>query len=580
MSTPSFVDAKMPGMTALDRIRFDRFPHFDELTEWLQLIADASDGLVELSSIGQSHEGRDLWLATVTNPATGPHHDKPALWIDGNIHASELTAATAAVHLLHTLVTRRDDDKIRRALDRRTFYVVPRVNPDGAELAMAELPRIVRSTVREWPREHQAPGLVGEDVDKDGRLLQMRIEDPNGTWKPLPSHPRLLVPREPDEDGPGPYYRLLREGRVEGYDGVLIPPAPLLAGIDSNRNFPFDWRRHPAQPSPSGAGDFPTSESEVRAVVQAVVDRPNITAYFAYHTYSGVHLRPYENQSDEALPTSDLRTYQAIGERLTEITGYPSISVFHGFRYDPKDVITGTGSGWAYDQMGLYGWTTEFWSPLRAAGLPDAHPIDWYVDHPLDEELQLLAWIEEHAPDGYVDWYEFDHPQLGRVELGGWNSAAAFRNPPSSMLEAEVAPHSDAAVFHALIAPELRLRDTEVEALGGDAWRVRVVVENAGWLPTNVTAKAIERKVARPVEASITLPDGASLRTGRERFDIGHLEGRAGRTNSIGSFGGASDFTSDRGKAEWVVTAPAGTVVHVEVGAPRCGTVRVDLTLT
>ncbi|MDP2289713.1 MAG: M14 family metallopeptidase [Actinomycetota bacterium] len=567
-------------MTTSADIRFDRFPRFEELTEWLHALAAESNGQLELSTIGHSYEGRELWLATVTNPATGSHDQKPALWIDGNIHASELTAATACLHLLHSLVTRYgSDEKVTRAVDRRTFYVVPRVNPDGAELALAELPQIVRSTVRPWPRTEQQPGFVSDDIDHDGRLLQMRVEDPNGSWKPLASHPRLLVSRAPDEDGPGPYYRLLREGTVEQYDGVLVPQAPLLAGLDSNRNFPVDWRRHPAQPSVFGSGDFPTSEPEVRAVVQAVVDRPNITSYLAYHTWSGVHLRPYDNQSDDAMPTPDLRMYKALGDKMTAITGYPSISVYHGFRYDPKDVITGTGSGWAYDQLGLISWTTEFWSPLRAAGLDDAHPIDWYIDHPLDEELQLLAWVEENAPDGYVDWYSFDHPQLGAVELGGWNNAAVFRNPPPALLEAEIAPHTEAMVFHALIAPELRLHSTEVVALGDGSWRVRLVVENAGWLPTNVTSKAIERKVAQEVEATIALPDGVTLAAGSTVVKMGHLAGRIGRTTSIGMFAGLNDLTSDRAKAEWVVVGPPGSVVQLTAATPRAGAVHAAVTL-
>ena len=568
-------------MTTSADIRFDRYPRFEELTEWLHALAAESNGLLELSTIGRSYEGRELWLATVTNPATGSHDQKPALWIDGNIHASELTAATACIHLLHSLVTRYGtDEKVTRAVDRRTFYVVPRVNPDGAELALAELPQIVRSTVRPWPRTEQQPGFVSDDIDHDGRLLQMRIEDPNGSWKPLAAHPRLLVPREPDEDGPGPYYRLLREGTVEEYDGVLVPQAPLLAGLDSNRNFPVDWRRHPVQPSVFGSGDFPTSEPEVRAVVQAVVDRPNVTGYLAYHTWSGVHLRPYDNQSDDAMPTPDLRMYKALGERMTAITGYPCVSVYHGFRYDPKDVITGTGSGWAYDQLGLVSWTTEFWSPLRAAGLTDAHPIDWYVDHPLDEELQLLSWVEENDPDGYIDWYTFEHPQLGTVELGGWNNAAVFRNPPASLLEAEIAPHTDAMVFHALIAPELRLHSTEVVPLGNGSWRVRLVVENAGWLPTNVTTKAIERNVAQQVEATMQLPDGVSLAAGTTTVKMGHLAGRVGRISSIGLFAGLNDLTSDRAKAEWVVVGAQGSVVELTAGAPRAGSVRAAVTLT
>ena len=58
-----------------------------------------------MASIGKSYEGRDIWVATVTNTATGPDTDKPAFWADGNIHAAELTASTAVLYYLHQLVT-------------------------------------------------------------------------------------------------------------------------------------------------------------------------------------------------------------------------------------------------------------------------------------------------------------------------------------------------------------------------------------------------------------------------------------------------------------------------------------------
>jgi hypothetical protein len=72
---------------------------------------------VQLSSIGKSHEGRDIWLVTVTNSVTGPAEDKPALWIDGNIHAAELTASTACLYFLHQLATGSDNPKLRHLLD-------------------------------------------------------------------------------------------------------------------------------------------------------------------------------------------------------------------------------------------------------------------------------------------------------------------------------------------------------------------------------------------------------------------------------------------------------------------------------
>ena len=559
----------------MNSFRYDRYPRFAELTELLETLARDHPDLVELSELGRSHEGREIWLATVTNRATGDHHTKPAIWFDGNIHATEVTPSVALLHLIEHLCTGHGaDERITRALDTRTFYIVPRVNPDGAELALAEVPFEVRSTTRPWPRTEQQPGHVTGDIDHDGRSLQMRIVDPNGTWKPCPAAPDLLVPREPDEDGPGPYYRLFREGRVQGYDGDTIPVAPPLAGIDSNRNFPYEWQRS-AQIgfASSGHGDFPTSESEVRAVVQGVVDRPNIVAYFAHHTFSGVLLRPYSDRSDDAFPSVDKWIYDDLGARATEITGYPHVGVYDGFRYDPKHLITGVADDWAYHHRGLFAWTTEFWNPLVAAGIEDPHPIEWYREHPLDDELKLLAWVRDNVPDGYVDWYPYDHPELGSVELGGWNSWAVFLNPPPHLLADEIAPHSELAVFVALTSPLLRERSVSVERLGDDTWAVQVVVENAGWLSTNVTQRAVDAGVAEPVRATLSLPGDAALVHGRTELDLGQLEGRALRRSSIGMFAPPNDGTGDRAVARWTVRAPEGTAVAWQVGQPRAGRV-------
>ena len=133
--------------------RFDAFYKHDELTRLLFAYAEAHPTLVAVRSIGRSHEGRDIWVATVTNLATGAADDKPAFWADGNIHAAELTASTAVLYYLHQLVTGYGSDAdITRLVDTRTVYLCPRLNPDGAELALAERPRHIRSSTREIGR--------------------------------------------------------------------------------------------------------------------------------------------------------------------------------------------------------------------------------------------------------------------------------------------------------------------------------------------------------------------------------------------------------------------------------------------
>ena len=270
---------------------FDRFLRYDELTQWLHDTAAAHAGLMTVESYGRSHEGRELWLATITDSACGAHDTKPAHWVDANIHSVELTASVAALHLIHRLVTGfGSDDIVTRAVQTRTFYVVPRVNPDGAEWVLADSPRFPRSSTRPWPWRdaHRAPGLHERDMDGDGRILCMRIADPNGAWTPSSEDGRVLVPVPVDGTPAGaPRFRLFHEGEIVDHDGFTIPVPKPPESLDMNRNFPAGWGT-----SVPGSGDHPLSEPEIDALVHAVVARPNICGYNAYHTAGGVLLRP------------------------------------------------------------------------------------------------------------------------------------------------------------------------------------------------------------------------------------------------------------------------------------------------
>ena len=560
--------------------RFDRFYRHDELTRLLADYAAAYPALVSLESLGKSHEGRDIWVVALTNRATGPDRDKPAFWVDGNIHAAELTASTACLYYLHRLVTGygRDDEEGRRAtrlLDTRAVYLCPRLNPDGAELALADRPRHIRSSTRKYPYD-EAPveGLTVEDIDGDGRILTMRVRDPHGTWKPHADEPRLMVPREPGEFG-GPYYRLLPEGTIAAWDGVNVVVNRDREGLDLNRNFPSFWRQEFEQ---VGAGPYPASEPEVRAMVDFVVAHPNIGAAISYHTHSGVILRPMGMASDDDMIPEDLWCYQrfsALGERLT---GYPAISIWHDFKYHPKQVISGS-QDWFYEHLGALFWTVELWAPNREAGITGYKWVDWYRDHPVEDDLKLLKWSDEQCGgQAYVDWKPFDHPQLGAVEIGGWDRMNYWRNPPPALREREVAPFPVWMTTIALSLPRLELLRAEAQALGEGCWRVRLAVGNAGWLPAYVTRRALERKQVRGVIFEISLPAGVSLVAGRQRFEGPQLEGHAPRTTQL-NFLQPKDVTADRALAEWTVRAPAGTCLELSARADRAGVVRAEVVL-
>ena len=550
---------------------FDRFLRHDELTGWLHAVAAAHPGLVTIESYGTSHEGRDLWLATITDASTGAHDTKPAHWVDANIHSVEVTGGVAALHLIHHLVAGfGTDDTVTRALRTRTFYVAPRVNPDGVEWALAESPRYRRSSVRAWPWRdaHRSPGVHERDIDGDGRVLTMRVPDPDGWWMASELDERIMKPVPPEGVGAGVVrYRLLDEGELIDHDGFTIPtPAP-PQGLDMNRNFPAGWGTEVR-----GSGDHPMSEPEIDALVRAMVARPNICGYNAYHTSGGVLLRPSSTKSDGDLAPFDVWVWKQLGERGNALTGYTVHSVFEDFTWDKKVTMSGAADDWVYEHLGVYGWTTEFWDVIHAATGTKQSTHFWYVGPTEAEEVAVLRWAEEHRHEGmFVDWYPFDHPQLGPIELGGWDHMRSWTNPPPALLAAEVRPHAEFAVYQALASPALAASHTRAVSLGGDTWRVEFGITNTGWLPTDVTAHARTTHLVLPLVATI---EGAEVLGGPARLELGQLEGR-----SLARFSGRHDGTPDRTLATWVVRAPAGTEVRLTASHQRAGRVEATVVL-
>jgi len=565
--------------STIDGYRFDRFLRYDELTTWLHAVAHASPEIVEVASFGTSHEGRDLWLVTITDRATGSAETKPAHWVDASIHAVELTATVAACHLIHRLVSgwHDDDPIITELLRTRTMYVVPRVNPDGAELVLSDQPRLPRSSVRPWPWTdgHRWPGLAEQDVDGDGRILEMRIADPDGAWMPHPDEPELMVPVPAEGPPAGAVrYRLLTEGTITDYDGFTIPTPPDPEGLDLNRNFPAGWST-----AVTGSGDHPLSEPEIDALVRAIVARPGICGYHALHTFGGVLLRPSSTQPDSALPSDDLWVWNELGRHATELTGYGVHSVYEDFTWDRTDLMSGAADDWAYEHLGIFGWTTEFWDPVHAATGTHASTMIWFHGPSDDERLAVYRWIRDQHPDGYVAWGAFEHPQLGPIEIGGWDRLHTWVNPPPSHLASEVAPHADAIIHQARCSPRLTIAHHRVHALGDDLWRVEVGISNTGWLPTYVSSHAAKHKLVREITAEISAEEPASqpieIVDGPARRRAGQLAGRLALR-----FRDGNDGTPDRTLIAWTVRAARGSRLRCEVRHDRAGSAQMTIVLT
>jgi hypothetical protein len=537
----------------------------------LQSLAQQYPHLIEVREVGRSFEGQPIWLATLTDRRTGAPRDKPAVWLDGNTHAAELAGASVCLFALAALCERwtAGDPLVTGLLARRALVVLPRVNPDGAEQVL-RTGAPLRASTRRWPRQDGPLGWVPGDVDSDGKVRQIRVESPSGAWKLYAADPRVLVPREPD-DASGPFYHLYREGKFsEEFDPDKLDVRPHPQGLDFNRNYPYGWRPEHRQ---KGAGPHPLSEPETRAHVEAFLSFPRIGAAITYHTYCGAILRPFSDKPDSDMDAQDLSVFKAIGKRGEALTGYKCISVFHEFRYTTNDVISGAFDDWAYNDRGVLAFTIEIWNAARAAGIQVESFADFFfLGHRTPEQTkQILDWCVQNAPDSYADWRPFHHPQLGPVEIGGWDRLYSWQNPPLRELTQECEKNLAFVLCLMQALPVATLQRWEVEPVGEGLHRVTAVVENLGWLPSSGTA--LGKKFCEPARAQLQVGPHMALVVGERELELGHLAGASDVT--LGSFADASYFPGvarrSVGKAEWVVSGSGEVAVVVD--AARAGVV-------
>ena len=90
----SFYDETKPLQKGV--MDFKHYHTYKEMVWWFKKWAAEYPDLVDLYMVAQSFGGRDIYQLTVTNKKTGKDTDKPAMFIDGNRHSGEVTAAESA----------------------------------------------------------------------------------------------------------------------------------------------------------------------------------------------------------------------------------------------------------------------------------------------------------------------------------------------------------------------------------------------------------------------------------------------------------------------------------------------------
>jgi hypothetical protein len=292
---------------------------------------------------------------------------------------------------------------------------------------------------------------------------------------------------------------------------------PVPYGLDLNRNFPAGFN-----PTTKGAGPFPLSEPETRAQVEFITDHRNIGGVLLLHTTGGVLYRPHSTIKDDEFDDEDIRLYKELGKLGTEATGYPVVCCY-------GDIWSGVLDDWAFEHKGIFGFTPELWDAVgRAAPEFKSDELQSFSseEERLELELKLLTWNDrELAGKGFVDWHEFDHPQFGKVELGGWDTKRCRQNPPEKFLEQECHRNAEFALSFALALPEVHIDDVQVEPAGDGAYVVSALVSNHGFLSTNISEQAKKMEAVKKNRIELDLGEGVELVRGERRREIGFLEG-------------------------------------------------------
>ena len=555
--------------------QYDHYYKYDELEKNLKYFSEKYPELCDLESICVTEENRNVYAMTITNKKTGAALDKPAFHIDGNTHAGEVTGSMAAMHAIDVLLTGYGEDKvITKILDRMTIYVVPRISPDGAETYLTT-PYSIRSVNR--VHNPEKGGIRSEDLDGDGVIRMMRIPTPYGAWKKDKDDSSIMAKRDPG-DADGDFYDIYVEGNFEAFDGdENLKEKKEDWSLDFNRNYPYGWFPENRQ---AGAGKYPLSNPETKAMADWIIEHPNIGGVSTNHTSGGIILYPPGTRSSTAVSEKDINQFIEIANMGKEELGYEPLNIYDSFIADPANYDSGAFDDWCYQSQGIVAYTVELWDLAKRVGVP----LVWNARNKesAQEELKrfvaCMKWVKENAPEYYEDWKPFHHETFGDVEIGGFNFKFSQQNPPESFLNGVLEQMTRFMIRFAQSMPRLTIDTLTSEKVSDDIYKVTAVVGNLGYLPTNLTEEAKKLNISKEVEVTIS---GGKIVSGLEKTKIGNLEGYGSTSTGTNFYGNIStDYNAKaRKKLTWVVQAKSGVEITVSCAQEKSGKASKTITL-
>ncbi|MHA1399798.1 MAG: M14 family zinc carboxypeptidase [Candidatus Heimdallarchaeaceae archaeon] len=291
------------------------YHNYNETTEKLQSLEANFPDYVDLFSIGQSTEGRELWAVKLTDESK--NNAKTEFYVVGAHHAREAITVENSLYFIDKLIYDfiNGNETIRELLENTEIYVIPLLNPDGHSI-LYWYP---------WQRKNMA---ISDD-DGDGRLEdEFEIKS---VWDKSKNESEVVFV---DIDN----------------DGYIGEDAP--GGVDLNRNYDFQWRGSGSSPDKGDEvyrGPEPNSEPEVQAMCRFAQEHD---FRIALSLHSGIQaiIYPWGYTSD--VPPHYSESY-AIASSLKQITGFPTWNEIGGY------FVNGEWGDWMLAKRDILSFTIE-----------------------------------------------------------------------------------------------------------------------------------------------------------------------------------------------------------------------------
>jgi len=503
--------------------------HYYTYDEWAKIMHELQKkypNLADIQSIGKSRQGRDQFLLTISAKSTGKPEAKAAMWVDGAIHGNEVNGIICSLYCAWYLLTRYDyDPYVFDLVNRHTFYILPGLNVDGND-SYVRFPNTANNPREPFrPMDDDGDGLFDEDptedIDGDGEISMMYVEDPSGEFKLSPDKRQFVPVLDPREE----VLRFRRIG-MEGFDndGDGRINEDDLGGPDPNRNFPYDWSLQNGAP-------YPLSEPETRNVLEFWLGHPNIFASFHFHNTGrlimfsappvqrGLTMTPEQQRQiqeqnarrlEEMRKTNQYaqlfdrvvdRNYQGDMNALTEIMTMGA-RILKDYRPTISGLV-GQAQAASYYMMGAYACLIELWgSPVNEA--------DENKDGRVSDE-EMMKWIDiELGGEGWITPHKVTHPDLGEVWIGGTAKKHVTRTPPARYMEEEALRVTQFVLYSASQFPSLEIEKVEVKPSTNDLLWVEVTVKNGSTYPTS-SDRAVQLKRSVNDKLMINLSESIKL---------------------------------------------------------------------